>query len=68
MTRSVQRPVDGMFRNRHERAIGPGVESPSRAAGGFPTLGGGVRVLSCIDTADGTATRALVAAPGQGGV
>ena len=43
MTGYVELPVDEMFRNRHEAAAGAGVESPSRAAGGFPTLGGGVR-------------------------
>jgi hypothetical protein len=35
-------PVDEMIQNRHETAVLAGVESPSRAAGGFPTLGGGV--------------------------
>jgi hypothetical protein len=35
--------VDGMFRDRHEVAARRSVESPSRAAGGFPTLGGGMR-------------------------
>ena len=38
--------VDEMFRNRHERAGRRLVESAVRAAGGFPTQGGGLRALS----------------------
>ena len=34
-------PVDEMFPSRHETSATADVESPSRAAGGFPTLGGG---------------------------
>jgi hypothetical protein len=44
-------PVDEMFRNRHETGATAVVESPSRAAGGFPTLGGGIGVRTCADTA-----------------
>jgi hypothetical protein len=43
--------VDEMFPNRHEPAPGAGVESPSRAAGGFPTLGGGMRGRTHLDVA-----------------
>ena len=38
--------VDEMFLNRHEAAGRGLVESAVRAAGGFPTQGGGVRALS----------------------
>ena len=43
-------PVDELIRNRHETALPAGVESPSRAAGGFPTQGGGVAADSQADT------------------
>ena len=37
--------VDEMFRNRHEAPGRRLVESAVRAAGGFPTQGGGMRAL-----------------------
>ena len=40
------RGVDEMFRNRHETAARRLVESAVRAAGGFPTQGGGLRALA----------------------
>ncbi len=43
--------VDEMFRNRHEGPRRRLVESAVRAAGGFPTQGGGVRALSGPDRA-----------------
>ena len=44
-------PVDEMFSNRHTTTVAADIESPSRAAGGFPTLGGGVRSHSRFDKA-----------------
>jgi hypothetical protein len=44
-------PVDEMFPNRHRTTVAAAVESTSRAAGGFPTLGGGVRSHSRVDMA-----------------
>ena len=43
--------VDEMFRNRHEAAPPRLVESAVRAAGGFPTQGGGLRALPHLDGA-----------------
>ena len=40
--------VDEISHDRHDFAPGSVVESPVRAAGGFPTLGGGLRVLRAI--------------------
>ena len=40
------RGVDEMFRNRHETAARRLVESAVRAAGGFPTQGGGLPALA----------------------
>jgi len=44
-------PVDEMFPNRHEATVVAAVESPSRAAGGSPTLGGGMGSHSRVDMA-----------------
>ena len=59
-------PVDEMFANRHRSTVRAAVESPSRAAGGFPTLGGGVRSHFRVDTAgpDVSAPSEAVGAPG----
>ena len=43
--------VDEVFRNRHEAAARRLVESAVRAAGGFPTQGGGLRALPAPDDA-----------------
>jgi hypothetical protein len=53
-------PVDELAQNRHETCARADVESPSRAAGGFPTQGGGVRELSRTDV-----LAALVSAAGD---
>ena len=42
-TRPAHPAVDEMLRIRHEPPATSDIESPSRAAGGFPTLGGGMR-------------------------
>jgi hypothetical protein len=52
--------VDELLQRRHKTAAAADVESPSRAAGGFPTLGGGMRVSARADMA------ALVDAAGFG--
>ena len=57
--------VDEMFRKRHKRRELADVESPSRAAGGFPTLGGGVRRRSRPDMA-GLVVSAPLGAVGPG--
>jgi len=44
--------VDELARNRHVHRAGAPVESASRAAGGFPTLGGGVRWGLALDARD----------------
>ncbi len=49
--REVDGGVDEMLRTRHEGARRRLVESAVRAAGGFPTQGGGVRALSGPDRA-----------------
>ena len=59
----AQSRVDEMFPNRHRSCGAPVVESPSRAAGGIPTLGGGVRTHSRPDMT----RRADPARPGVGG-
>ena len=48
------RGVDEMFRNRHETAARRLVESAVRAAGGFPTQGGGTRVAALPSRAPAT--------------
>ncbi len=55
--------VDEMFPNWHRSCGTEALESPSRAAGGFPTLGGGVRADSRPDMT----RRAARARPGLGG-
>ena len=49
--RPEQSPVGEMFANRHRSRGATVVESPSRAAGGIPTLGGGVRAHSRLNVA-----------------
>ena len=49
--RPAQPPVGEMFPNRHRTRRAADVVSPSRAAGGFPTLGGGVRARTGQDMA-----------------
>ncbi len=46
--RGVRRPVDEMFQNRHGFVGRSAVESAVRAAGGFPTQGGGLRASVAI--------------------
>jgi hypothetical protein len=60
-------PVDEMFPNRHEATVVAAVESPSRAAGGSPTLGGGMGSHSRVDMAgpDVSAHEAVGAAGGR---
>jgi hypothetical protein len=67
VTRVAEPAVDEMFRNRHEVAARPAVESPSRAAGGFPTLGGGMRTLPRPDLAGPVAAIAVRPDPSEGG-
>jgi hypothetical protein len=60
-------PVDELLQNRHTIAVAAAVESPSRAAGGFPTLGGGARGHSRPDLAGlGVGVSAPLAAGGAG--
>jgi len=49
--RPAQPPVGEMFPNRHRTRRAADVVSPSRAAGGFPTLGGGMGSHSRVDMA-----------------
>ena len=51
-------PVDELIQYRHEIATADVVESPSRAAGGFPTLGGGTRVHARVGLAEGAGSAA----------
>jgi hypothetical protein len=55
-----------MFRNQHESAAAVDVESPSRAAGDFPTLGGGVRARSRSDRDGRVAAAARVVETSEG--
>jgi hypothetical protein len=60
-------PVDELIQNRHKSAVVGGVESPSRAAGGFPTLGGGARSLSLAGGAASGTVASGVGSITQGG-
>jgi hypothetical protein len=64
--RRTRTPVDELILNRHETAVWAGVESPSRAAGGFPTLGGGVGAGGSVRIA-GRGAGASRGAVGRGG-
>ena len=55
-------PVDELIQNRREIASAGAVESPSRAAGGFPTLGGGMRVHAAVGLPEGAGSAAHGAA------
>jgi hypothetical protein len=66
--RPIELPVEHMFRNRHEAAVRRGVESPSRAAGGFPTLGGGLRAVPRAAAARPDPATAVRPKPSEGGV
>ena len=46
--RRVRVPVEEMAQDRHVRAASGVVESAVRAAGGFPTQGGGSRVDASV--------------------
>ncbi len=67
MTRLAEPGVDGMFRNRREVAARPAVESPSRVAGSFPTLGGGMRAVPRPDLAGPDAATSVGREPSEGG-
>ena len=65
---SVGAAVDEMFQSRHELAGLADVESPSRAAGGFPTLGGGMRgATPRMDTSGRVASTAPTGAAKEAG-
>jgi hypothetical protein len=66
--RRLCRPVDESFRFRHGSSVAPSVESPSRAAGGFPTLGGGMRALPRAAAAGPVAATAVRPQPSEEGV
>ena len=73
-SRRARPTVDEVIQNRHEIATAAGVESPSRAAGGFPTLGGGRRVHAAVGLAEaagsaarGAAASAVRGVPASGG-
>jgi hypothetical protein len=56
--------------NRHSSAVSPGVESAVRAAGGFPTQGGGVRPIAgaaavAVRAVSGSASARAAAAGGR---
>ena len=64
--RPAQPPVGEMFPNRHRTRRAADVVSPSRAAGGFPTLGGGMRTGPRPDLAGPDAATARLE-PSEGG-
>ena len=67
MSQTAHLPVDELIQKRHEPAPPGGVESPSRAAGGFPTLGGGMRVGSRTDVSRRDASSSALRGASEGG-